>query len=271
MVLKATEIALGIGIESAFKQLCDDGALCFERPRGDVHQLVEPPVEIRLAFGKIRDPRQVDRHNADRTGRLAGAEEAAGFFAQLPQIEPQAAAHRAHVVRLHVGVDVVGEIRRAVFGRHLEQELVVFRVSPVKILGDGIGRDGILEAASVCIALDHQLDEGFIYHVHFLLAFAIGKRLLASADDGRKICHVLWNRPVERDVGKRRLRTPARRRIDAVDERLHALLDLALRQLVCADKRGKIRIERGKRLRARPLVLHDAKKVYHLVAERGKV
>ena len=196
MILKRAEIASGIGVEPTLHQLRDDHALRLERTRGDVHQLVEPPVEIRLAFGKIRDPRQVDRHNADRTGRLAGAEEAAGLFAQLPQVEPQAAAHRAYVVRLHVGVDVVGEIRRAVFCRHLEQELVVFRVPPVKILGDGIGRDGILEAASVCIALDHQLDEGFIYHVHFLLAFAIGKRLLPPADDGRKICHVLWNRPV---------------------------------------------------------------------------
>jgi len=77
-----------------------------------------------------------DWGDTDRTGRLAGAEEAAGFFAQLPQIKPQAAAHRAHVVWLHVGVDIVGEIRRAVFGRHLEQELVVFRVSPVAFAQD---------------------------------------------------------------------------------------------------------------------------------------
>ena len=271
MILKRAEIALGIGIESAFKQLCDDGALCFERPRGDVHQLVKTLVEVFFVCGKIRDPRQVDRHHADRAGRLAGAEEAAGFFAQLPQIKPQAAAHRAHVVWLHVGVDIIGEIRRAVFCRHFKQKLVVFRVSPVKILGDGIGRDGILEAASVCVSLDHQLDERPVDHIHFLLALAIGERLLAPTDDGRKICHVLWNRPVERDVGKRRLRTPARRRIDAVDERLHALLDLTLRQTVHADKRGKIRIERGKRLRASPLVLHDAEKVHHLVAERRKM
>ena len=196
MVLEAAEIALGIGIESALKQLCDDSALCLERPRGNVHQLVKTLVEVCFILCKIRDPRQIDRHNADRTGRLAGAEEAAGFFAQLPQIEPQAAAHRAHVIRLHVGVNVVGEIRRAVFGGHLKQESVVFCVAPVKILGDGVGRDGVLEAASVCVAFDHQLNEGLVHHVHFFLAFAIGKRLLAAADDGRKICHVLWNRPV---------------------------------------------------------------------------
>ena len=271
MVLEAAEIALGIGIEPAFKQLCNDGALRLERPRGNVHQLVKTLVEVCFILCKIRDPRQIDRHHADRAGRLAGAEEAAGLFAQLPQIEPQAAAHRAHVVWLHVGVNIVGEIRRAVFCRHFKQKLVVFRVSPVKILGDGIGRDGILEAASVCIALDHQLDEGLVHHVHFFLAFAIGKRLLAAADNGRKIGHVFGNGPVERNVGEWRLRTPARRRVDTVNERLHTLLDLALRQLVYADKRGKIRIERGKRLRACPLILHDAEEVHHLVAERRQM
>ena len=271
MILKRAEIASGIGVEPTLHQLRDDHALRLERTRGDVHQPVEPPVEIRLAFGKIRDPRQVDRHNADRTGRLAGAEEAAGFFAQLPQIKPQAAAHRAHVVRLHVRVDIVGEIRRAVFGRHFKQKLVVFRVSPVKILGDGIGRDGVLEAAPVCIALDHQLNECPVDHVHFLLALAVGERLLLPADDGRKVCHILRHRPVERDVGKRRLRTPARRRIDAVDERLHALLDLTLRQFIHADEGREIGVKRGKGLRACPLVLHDAEEVYHLVAERGQM
>ena len=271
MVLEAAEIALGIGIESAFKQLCDDSALRLERPRGNIHQLVKTLVEVCFILCKIRDPRQIDCHHADRAGRLAGAEEAAGLFAQLPQIEPQAAAHRAHVIRLHVGVNVVGEIRRAVFCRHFKQKLVVFRVSPVKILGDGVGWDGILEAASVCIALDHQLDEGLVHHVHFFLAFAIGKRLLAAADDGRKIGHVFGNGPVERNVGEWRLRTPARRRIDAVNERLHALLDLALRQLVHADERRKIRVKGGKRLRACPLILHDAEEVHHLVAERRQM
>ena len=243
MVLECAEVALGVGVEAALHQLRDDRALGLERTRGNVHQLVESAVETRLIFRQIGDARQVDRHHADRTGRLAGAEEAAGLFAQLPQVEPQAAAHGAHVVRLHIGVDVVGEIRRAVLRRHLKEKFVVFRVSPVKILGDGIGRDGILEAASVRVALDHQLDEGFVHHVHFLLALAVGERLLTAADDGRKVCHILRHRPVERDVGKRRLRTPARRRIDTVDERLHALLDLTLRQFIHADEGREIGVK----------------------------
>ena len=243
MILKRAEIASGIGVEAALHQLRDDRALGLERTRSNVHQLVEPPVEIRLIFRQIGDARQVDRHHADRAGRFAGAEEAAGLFAQLPQVEPQAAAHGAHVVRLHIRVDVVGEIRRAVLRRHFKEELVVFRLAPIEILGDGIGRNGILEAASVRVALDHQLDEGFVHHVHFLLALAVGERLLTAADDGRKVCHILRHRPVERDVGKRCLRTPARRRIDTVDERLHALLDLTLRQFIHADEGREIGVK----------------------------
>ena len=74
------------------------------------------------------------------------------FLAQLPQIQPQAAAHAAHVTGLHVGVDIVGEIGRTVFGGHLKEQAVVLRLGPVEILRDGIGGDGVLEAAAVGIA-----------------------------------------------------------------------------------------------------------------------
>lgn len=99
MILKRAKIASGIGVEPTLHQLRDDHALRLERTRGDVHQLVEPPVEIRLAFGKIRDPRQVDRHNADRTGRLAGAEEAAGFL----RSSRRSSRRRQHIERTSFG------------------------------------------------------------------------------------------------------------------------------------------------------------------------
>ena len=82
---------------------------------------------------------------------------------------------RAHVAGLHVGVDVVGEVRRAVLGGHLEEKAVVLGLAPVKILGDGVGRDRVLEAAAVGVALDHDLDERLVHHVHFLLAVAVGE------------------------------------------------------------------------------------------------
>ena len=76
---------------------------------------------------------------------------------------------------------------------------------------------------------------------------------------------------VQRDVAERRLRAPAARRVHAVDEALHALLDFLLRQVVHPDERRKVGIKAGKRLGPRPLVLHDAQEVHHLVAQRGQV
>ena len=57
----------------------------------------------------------VDGDNAHGAGGLTGTEVAAGLLPQLPQVQPQTAAHGADVGGLHVGVDVVGEIGRAVF------------------------------------------------------------------------------------------------------------------------------------------------------------
>ena len=271
VVLKGAEIVLRVGIKPGVEELGDNGALGLERAGRDVHHVVEPLIELVLGLGEIGDARHVDRHDADRAGALAGAEEAAGFLAQLAQIQPQTAAHRAHVARLHVGVDVVGEVRRAVLGGHLEEKAVVLGLAPVKILGDGVGRDRVLEAAAVGVALGHDLDERLVHHVHFLLAVAVGEVLLLAADDRGQIAQVGRNGPVERDVGERRLRAPAGRRVHAEDERLDALLDFLLRELVHAHERREIGVERGKGLRARPFVLHDAEEVDHLVAQRAQM
>ena len=271
VIIKGAEVALGIGIQPLVEQLCDNRALDLQRTCGNVHQTVEATEEVRLIGGEIGDLRHIDGHDADRAGALAAAEEAAGLFAQLAQIKPQTAAHRTHVARLHVAVDVVGKIRGAVFCGHFEQELVVLRLRPVEIAGDGVGGDGILEAASVCVALDHDLDEGAVDHIHFLLAVLILKGHFLAADDCGQLRHIVGDRPVEGDVGKRRLRTPAGGSIHAVDKRFDTLFDLLIRQVVRLHKGCKIGIEGGERLRARPFVLHDAEKIDHLIAQRGQV
>ena len=100
---------------------------------------------------------------------------------------------------------------------------------------------------------------------------AVGEILLPAAHDGRQVLEIVRNGPVQRDVAERRLRAPAARRVHAVDEALHALLDFLLRQVVHPDKRRKVGVKAGKRLGPRPLVLHDAQEVHHLVAQRGQV
>ncbi len=103
------------------------------------------------------------------------------------------------------------------------------------------------------------------------MAVAVGEVLLPAAHDGRQVLEIIRNGPVQRDVAERRLRAPAARRVHAVDEALHALLDFLLRQVVHPDERRKVGIKAGKRLGPRPLVLHDAQEVHHLVAQRGQV
>ena len=233
--------------------------------------MVESTVEVGFVGGQIGQARHVDGDHADGARGLAAAEETARLLAQLAQVEAQAAAHGAHVGRFHVGVDVVGEVRSAVLRGHFEQQPVVLGFAPVEVARDGVGGDWVLEAATVRIAFDHDLDEGLVHHIHFDLAVAVGEVHLLAAHDGRLIAQVGRAHPVQRDVAERRLRAPARRRVHAEHERLDALLRLFVGQVVGLHERREIRVEAGERLGARPFVLHDAQEVHHLVAQAGQM
>ena len=232
VILESAEVASGVGIETLVEKLRDNRTLNAERTGGDIHKLVESAVEVRLILCKICDSRHVYRNNAYRTGALAAAEEAAGLLAKLAQVEAQSAAHGADIARLHIAVDVVGEVRGTVFCSHFEQQTVILRIGPVKIGCDGVGRDRVLEASSVGISLDHRLDERFVDHIHlFFTVFVLEVHLLA-ADDRRNLREVIRYGPVECDVGERCLASPAARCIDAVDKRLDCTSSLR-RSLSC--------------------------------------
>ena len=200
VIVEAAEIAFGVGVQPLLHQPPDGGAFDLQTAGSNVHHVIQPGEEIRFIFGKIRNTGQIDGHNAHGAGRLAAAEEAAALFPQFPEVQAQAAAHAAHVAGLHVGVDVVGEVRRAVFGGHLKEQPVVLRLGPVKVLGDGIGGDGILEAAAVGVAFDHDLDECLVDHVHLRLAVAIGKTHGLAAHDTRLTGQIGGYGPVQSDV-----------------------------------------------------------------------
>ncbi len=271
VVVKGAQITPGVGVQPRLHQLGNDGALGLKGAGGDVHQLVQPLVEVRLVAGQVGDAGQVDGDHAHTAGGLAGAEEAAGLFPQLPQVQPQAAAHRAHVGRLHIGVDVVGEVRGSVLGGHLEEQLVVLRLRPVKVPGDGVSGNGVLEAPAVGVPLNHNLNKGPIDHVHLFFAVAVGEVHLLAPHDGGQVSQVSGHGPVQGDVGEGGLGPPAAGGVYAVDETLDALLDLLLGQVVHLDKGGQIGVKGGKCLGSRPLVLHDAQKVHHLVAQGAQV
>ena len=233
--------------------------------------MVQAAVEIRLVSGKVSDTRHVDRDNPYASGALAGTEEAAGLFPEFPKVESQAAAHAADVTGFHIAVDVVGKIRRSVFGSHLKEQAVVLCVGPVEISRDGVGRDRILETTAVGIALDHGLDEGLVYHIHLFLAVLIAEIHILAADNGRKLCQVIGNGPVQRDVGEGSLGSPAARRVDAVDKGFNALFHRWIREVIHLHEGSQIGVKGGKCLGSCPFILHDSKEIHHLVAEYGQM
>ena len=271
VVGERAEVALRVGVQPLVQKFGDDGALGVERTRGNVHQPVEAAHEILFALRKVSDARHVDGHDAHRTRRFAAAEVPARLFAQFSQVEAQTAAHAADVARLHVRIDVVGKIRRAVLRGHLKEEPVVFGVRPIEIFGDGIGGYGVLESSAVRVALYHDFDERLVHHVHLFLAVFVFEVLVLAAHDGGEFGKVVGHHPVEGDVGKRRLRAPAAGGVHAVNEGLDALFDLVVREVVRLYEGREVGIEGGERLRARPFVLHDAEEVDHLVAEGREV
>ena len=121
------------------------------------------------------------------------------------------------------------------------------------------------------VSLDHDLDKRLVDHVHLFLAVPVSEVHLLSTYDGRQVRQVSWNRPVQGNIGERRLCPPAGRRVDAIDKGLDTFLHFRIRQVICLYKRRKIGIKGGEGLRACPLVLHDTKEVYHLVAQHAQM
>ena len=190
--------------------------------------MVQLCIEIRLVLCLVSDSRHIDGHHAHGAGALAGAEESACFLAQLPEVQAETAAHAADIAGLHVAVDVVGKVRRSVLGCHLKQKTVVLCIRPVKIIGNGVSGNGVLESASIGIAFNHGFNERLVNQVHLLLAVFILKVHLPAAHDGIHLCHVVRNRPVQGDVGEGSLGAPAAGGVHSVDKGLNALLYLGV-------------------------------------------
>ena len=97
------------------------------------------------------------------------------FFSQLPKIQPQAAAHAAHIAGFHIGVDIVGKVRCTIFSGQLKEQAVILCLRPVEIFRDRIGGDWVLEAAAIGIALNHDLDKGLVDKIHLRLTVTISE------------------------------------------------------------------------------------------------
>ncbi len=174
-----------IRIQALFDVIFDHLALKLQAFLGQIHQMPQPLKKFFLGFGQITKARHIDRDHADGTGQRARAEQsAAAAVVQFGQIQPQTAAHRAHILGIHVRIDVVGEIVDAVLGRGFPHRLHV-RVVPVKILGDADRRDRERENALVLVAFHHHFVKSAIEHIHLFLKIAVGFVLRFAADDHR--------------------------------------------------------------------------------------
>ena len=89
-----------------------------------------------------------------------------------------------------------------------------------------------------------------------------------AADDRVLLCEVGRYGPVESNVGEGSLCAPTRRGVYAEHKCFDCFLDGVIIEVIDLYKGRKIGIERGERLRSRPLVLHNTEEVDHLVTER---
>ena len=147
--------------------------------------MIQSCIKVCLVLCQICDTRHVDRNNANRSGTFTWAKETTGFLAEFSQVQTQPTAHRTHIARLHVTVDIIWKIWCAVFCGHFKEQSVVLGIRPVKISGNRISRDRILESTTIGIALDHDLKECTVDHIHFLLAVLVLKVHFLAADDSR--------------------------------------------------------------------------------------
>ena len=171
-------------------------------------------------------------------------------------------------MRVQVRIDEVLEVGQTVFRGHFEKRLNVFAL-PIEVGSDVVGRDGEGEDAAIGVSPGHDLDEGTVDKVHFLLELTVGEINDLIANQRVLINQVIGAGPVESEVGEGALASPTRRHVEVVDQFLHALKDLVVGHIVQTNERRHVGIEGGEGLGSGPFVLKRAKEVNNLTA-RGR-
>ena len=271
MIVKASQIALGIRIQPLIQQFSDHFSLDMQGTCGNIHQAVQTLIKFILILRQISDPWHIDGYHAHRTGAFAGTEVSSGLFTQFSQIQTQTTAHTSYIAWLHIAVNIVGKIRSSVFGCHLKEQTVVFCIGPVKFFCDGVSRNRILETSAIGISFDHGLDKRLVDHIHLLFTVFILKVHLFSANDCRKFCQIIRYSPVQCDIGKWSLCSPATWCVHTIDKGFDTFFHFRISQMVCLYERCQISIKRRKSLCTCPFILHDAKEIDHLVTQNTQV
>ncbi|OQB53783.1 MAG: hypothetical protein BWX98_02400 [Candidatus Aminicenantes bacterium ADurb.Bin147] len=270
VVVEMAEVDLRVRHDAALEHAVDDFALDLERLLGHVHELAKAGLVLLGRLADVADAVEVDRDDADRSGRVARSPHVARPAHELALVEIEAAAHRPDVPGIHVRPDVILEIGNAVLGRHVEQQPGVGGV-PVEIPSQVVRRDGEGENPALVVTVDHELEKSLVDHVHLGLELAVGEVHFPAADDGLFRSQVGRDGPVEGQVGERRLPAPAGGDIQPVDELLDVLADLPEAELVGPDERGQQRVDAGEGLGPGELALHRPDVVDHVEGGRLQV
>ena len=115
------------------------------------------------------------------------------------------------------------------------------------------------------------LEQRAVEHIHLFLVVAVVRVLQLAANHHRLTLHIARALQIQRDIGKRRLKTNARRHIYIKHKFLQRLFDLFVSQVVVLDKRREQRIEIAKSLRASRLALQRIKEIHHLPENRPEM
>ena len=271
VVVEASEVALGVGVEAAVDEFVNLDAFLFQGVFAEFHQFVDAGEEaFPVAFVLVAEAGAVEGDDADGAGLFGGSEEAVAALQQFAEVELEAAAHGADHSGVQVGVDEVLEVGQAVFGGHLEEGLHDGSF-PVEVFADVVGGDGEGEDAAVSVTFCHDLDEGPVDEGHFLVEVAVGEVDGFAADEGDLRGKVGGALEVEGEVGEGGLGAPAAGDVEVEDEFLHLLLDVLVAEVVEADEGGHVGVEGAEGLRTGPFVLEGSEEVDDLTAGGGEV
>ena len=133
MIVKASKVSLRVRIQSLIQKPADHISLDMKRSCGDIHHVVQALIKFLRRSGKICDTRHIDGNNAYRACALTGAKESTTLFAELTEIQTEAAAHAADVAWLHITVDIIGKKYGVPYLEVISRETVVLGIRPVEI------------------------------------------------------------------------------------------------------------------------------------------
>ena len=198
-LLDVSKVVGRIWIQALLGLFLNDLAFDFEADFAEGCDTVEPLIEVFLRLGEVADARQIDAVHANTAGHGVAAEEAAAALSQLALVEPETAAHGNRILRRQVGVDIVREIRDAVFAGD-SHEIVHDRARPVEVLRDVDRRNRECEHTAFRVSIEHDLAKRAIEEIHLLLEIAVGLLHHLAADQHRLIFQRGWHLDVERQV-----------------------------------------------------------------------